>query len=118
MILTLPWPPASLSPNARVSRFVRASAVKAYRRAVAAEAWARGIDPVQGEGLTLARVVFHPPTGRLVVDADNAIARWKAGQDGIADALGRDDKTFSPDYVMGPQVPGGAVAALLNSIPG
>lgn len=118
MTLTLPWPPVALSPNSRVSRFVRAAATRGYRRAVAGEAWARGIDPVQGEGLTLARVVFHPPVGRVAVDRDNAVARFKAGQDGLADALGANDRGFAPEYAMGPPVPGGAVVAILDSIPG
>jgi crossover junction endodeoxyribonuclease RusA len=89
----LTWPPRGLFPNrARTQHWSKnARLAAAYRR----ECWiltkaskARG---------TLLKVVFHPPSRRRI-DDDNAIAAFKSGRDGVADALGVDDNTFRPEY--------------------
>jgi crossover junction endodeoxyribonuclease RusA len=112
--VTLPWPEPVLSPNAKVNRYVRRSAVRAYRKACAEAAWVRGITPASG-ATQLVAVTFHPPRGGH--DRDNCIARFKAGQDGLADAMGANDRGFAPAYTMGATVKGGAVVALID-IPG
>lgn len=75
-----------------------------------------GIRP--GRGLRLERIMFHPPN-RQSRDKDNLIARFKAGQDGLAEAMGVDDAEFNDvPRDIGEVVKGGAVVALLAEIPG
>jgi len=45
----------------------------------------------------LLRVTFHQPDKRRR-DDDGMIAAFKAGRDGVADALGVDDLGFRPEY--------------------
>lgn len=91
--LTLPWPPSALSPNARLHWSKIAKAKKAYRKAcyvLALEAGLRGVD---WEGDIHFWIDFYPPDKRQR-DDDNMIAAFKSGRDGLADALGVDDKRF------------------------
>jgi len=115
--ITLPWPPAALSPNFRTRRPRWVACIrKGYRAAVAQAAWDRGVQP--GRALRLERIVFHPPTN-APRDEDNTIARWKAGRDGLAEAMGVDDAEFNGvPHETGAAVKGGAVVALLSEIPG
>lgn len=93
-VLTLPWPPAALSPNARVHWRVRHKAGKAYRAAVQWTAYGQGARmlPRSTTGLTLS-LVFVPPS-RRAYDLDNALARMKAGLDGLSSLLGVDDSRW------------------------
>lgn len=85
--ITLPMPPAVLSPNARPFWAVRASAAKAMREAAA---------HVTRQAIWQDGITDHPwPAARIDVwwlfagvqpDADNCIARLKSAIDGIADA--------------------------------
>lgn len=93
MELTLPWPPAALSPNTRQHWSKLARAKKAYRAACAAQALAQGARRIKAERLHLS-LIFYPPTRRSY-DLDNALARMKSGLDGLADALGVDDSNWS-----------------------
>lgn len=114
--ITLPWPPKELSPNFRTrsTRWI-ARIRKEYRAACAEAAWRRGIQP--GRALRLERVVFHPPTAN-VADVDNLTARMKSGQDGLAEAMGVDDREFNEARrEIGAPVKGGAVVALLIETP-
>ncbi|MDG5822833.1 hypothetical protein [Xylella fastidiosa] len=93
--LTLPWPSKDLSPNARVHWTRRSKAVKqarGYAQIMARRAGWGGLSlPVEGR-LDLW-ISFYPPTRRLP-DDDNMLARFKPYRDGIADALGIDDRRF------------------------
>lgn len=60
-------------------------------------------------------ITFHPPTKRRY-DLDNRIASFKAGQDGIAQALAVDDSRFEPTYKRGEPVKGGKVVVGFNSM--
>lgn len=114
--VTLPWPPKELSPNFRTrsTRWI-AKVRKEYRAKVAETAWQRGVQP--GRGLRLERIIFHPPNAN-VGDIDNYTARMKAGQDGLADAMGVDDQEFNDvPREIGAIVKGGAVVALLSETP-
>jgi crossover junction endodeoxyribonuclease RusA len=93
MILTLPWPPAGLSPNARHHWAKTAKLKKQYREACAWTAREQGAKPLQADKLHLS-LTFHAPT-RRAYDLDNALARMKAGLDGLADVLRVDDKHWS-----------------------
>jgi crossover junction endodeoxyribonuclease RusA len=95
--LVLPWPPKELSPNARVHWSVRSKKAKACReiaywetkRLMAAGAWQN----LPAEGKIELHLDFYPPN-RRPRDDDNLVASFKAFRDGIADALGIDDKRF------------------------
>jgi len=95
--LTLPWPPKDLSPNARVHWTKRSKAAKAYREACFWEAKrllaAGGWQDLPAEGDLHLWLDFYPPDRRHR-DDDNLTAAFKAGRDGLADALGVNDKRF------------------------
>jgi len=98
---TFSWPDKKLLPNARVHWAEKARLIKAYRQSCfyatrvqvpvsfAAEARLR---VETGEKIHLF-IDFIPPD-RRARDDDGAIGAFKAGRDGIADALGVDDKHF------------------------
>ena len=88
-MLTLPWFPPDLKPNARVYRLKKAIAAKQYRQAC--YLLAKGHAPMQGH----LRIVFYPPNRRLM-DLDNCLASIKFGLDGVADAWGINDRLFRP----------------------
>ena len=90
--LTLPWPPAACSPNARVHWSRKSKAAKTYRYACFLLARQAGIQPPEGGALLMLE--FVPPDRRRR-DDDNLLAMFKAGRDGLADALGIDDNVFS-----------------------
>jgi hypothetical protein len=101
--LTLPWPPKDLSPNARVHWSRRSKAAKAYRelcfweakRLLAAGGW----QDLPEEGDLHLWIDFYPPDRRHR-DDDNMLASFKAGRDGLADAMKINDKRFrSHPYV-------------------
>lgn len=91
-MITLPWPPKELSPNARVHFRAKAAAVKAYRETAY---WAASANPLAmpATGGIALRFDFHPPDKRRR-DLDNMLASIKAGVDGIADAHEVDDQRF------------------------
>ena len=93
MIITLPWPPAALSPNARTHWSALARAKKAYRAACAWTAKEQGAGRIDAQRLHLT-ITFYPPN-RRAHDLDNCLARLKSGLDGLADVLGVDDKHWS-----------------------
>jgi crossover junction endodeoxyribonuclease RusA len=92
-MLTLPWPPKELSPNARVHRLAKAKFAKEYRYAC----WvlAKEAKLVAPEGQVHLKITFFPPT-RQPRDLDNCLASIKSGLDGVADALGINDRDFRP----------------------
>lgn len=90
--LILPWPPTSLSPNARTHWATLAKAKKAYRHACAITAKSQGATKITADKLHLT-ITFFAPT-RREFDLDNALARIKAGLDGLADVLGVDDSKW------------------------
>ena len=98
MIVSLPWPSAVLSPNARVHWARLARAKRAYRQSgyYAARPLVHAARQA-GEAAMCAplavALTFHPPTAHRR-DEDNLIAQMKAALDGIADALGLDDSAF------------------------
>ncbi len=116
--LTLPWPSKDLSPNARVHWSRRARAAKSAKReahalAVAA-GWQRVILPA---GRLHLHIAFYPPT-RMRPDDDNMLARLKGARDGIAAALGIDDKRFvSHPMVMDEVRKGGQVVIRMTGGP-
>ena len=96
----LPWPYKGLSPNSNLHWRRKAEAKAQYR--FDCKASANKITP--GKLLT---VTFRPPNRRW--DRDNMIGAFKAGQDGIADAMGIDDRNFVIAYRYEEPVKHGAV---------
>lgn len=112
-VLSLPWPPKELSPNARVHWRQRHKHAQAYRQACALlTKAARVIIPA---GKLYFWVEFCPPNRRSY-DDDNLLARFKAGRDGVADGLGVDDRNFMTTMWVGHPVSGGAVNVQIRSI--
>jgi crossover junction endodeoxyribonuclease RusA len=90
--ITLPWPPKELSPNARLHWAAKNRHRKTYRDACYWLSMQEGVRPnvVYPEPLDVA-IEFVPPDKRAR-DQDNMLASIKAGLDGVAQAIGVDDK--------------------------
>lgn len=92
----VPFPPVELSPNWRGHWSKKSPVTKAYRRlcwALALEAGLKVPAYAAGGAQIVVRLDFFPPT-RASRDDDNIPASFKAGRDGIADALKCDDARF------------------------
>jgi crossover junction endodeoxyribonuclease RusA len=92
MEFTMPWPPTTLSPNARVHWAKLAKAKKEFRQACAWTALSQGARPIEAKGLHVT-LTFYPPS-RRAIDLDNCLARFKAGIDGLVDVLKVDDSKW------------------------
>lgn len=106
MIINLPWFPAEVRPNARHHWAKVAEAKKRYRTAC----WALtresvGNPQLPEEGEIHLVIEFFPPS-RRAYDLDNCLAAFKAGLDGIADALRVNDKRFTLTIAIRPEVRG------------
>lgn len=120
MEIELDWPPKELSPNARIHYMAKSRKTKKYRHdcwaiTMSAEGYPqyytwleKYIENKTTNDFISAEIIFHPPNKRPR-DDDNCIASFKSGRDGIADALGVDDKIFRPNYSFGEPVKGGRV---------
>lgn len=111
-VIVLPWPAACLSPNARVHHMARARATKAARLAAHWYARAAGV-PCAPDGRVAVTVTFHPPSRRG--DRHNMPAMIKAHIDGIADAMGVDDRMFDVVFRFGEVRKGGAVVVTVGA---
>lgn len=94
--ITLGWPDKVLSPNSR-AHFMQIARAKKVAREEAF--WATKVDkPLKWKhsgGDILIRQIAHPPDKRDR-DRDNLDHSLKAHRDGIAEALGVNDKHFRP----------------------
>ncbi len=97
----LPWPYEALWPNARPHWAQKAKAVKAYR--FAAKTMCNGAKP------GVVRITFCPKPFGPLPDKDNCISAFKAGQDGIADALGVNDRDLIVTHEFGSRCRDGGV---------
>lgn len=114
--VTLAWPPKILSPNARAHWAAKNRAVKLYREDCAWLTKAAGLR-VDWDGTVHAFITFYPPDRRHR-DDDNAISSFKAGRDGMAQALGIDDKRLRIHPLLsGEVIRGGAVKVRLSMGP-
>lgn len=108
--ITLPWPPKEANPNFKRSHHWSAYRphIKRYRHDcfwLTEKQLDRKIDTAEKIPLTIE---FYPPDKRLR-DDDNIISSFKSGRDGVADALGVNDRHFVPTYTFGDPVKGGKV---------
>jgi hypothetical protein len=116
--LTLPWPDKSLSMNARVHWSVKSKATKKARKfgyfAAIQAGWVSGAEP---KGRLHLWMTFYPPT-KAIPDDDNMHTRFKPYRDGIADALGIDDKRFISHPLVSTEVrKGGQVVVRITGGP-
>lgn len=112
MALDLPWPPSILSPNNRSHWARKLSPKQTYRLNCymltksylnSRREWRPSADcplPV--------KIIFHPPDRRHR-DDDNMIGSFKSGRDGMADALGINDRMLRPEYHFEDPVKGGLI---------
>lgn len=96
--IELPFPPASLTPHAKGHWQKKAAATKLYREFCAGEGLAAGLHRLRAKHIA-ARVTIHRPNLRR--DYQNCISCFKAGIDGLADAIGVDDRHWSIEFVEG-----------------
>ncbi len=94
----LPWPDMRLSPNARGHWSTLARAKKSAKNVAHYTALEAGLGKIPADTVT-ARYTFYPPSRRRF-DLDNLIGRMKAGQDGIALAIGVDDSKWTTTYKL------------------
>lgn len=101
--ISLPWPAKELSPNGRFHWAVVAKKKAEYRSTARLLALAAGAKQfaagwTQGTKLNIS-LTYHPPSKRRY-DGDNIHASSKALHDGVADALGIDDRFFRMSYEL------------------
>lgn len=95
LVIDFPWPQSSkLSQNSRGHWAKKAKSIKAYRTECAWIARAAGIGSATPRRM---HVAFYPPDRRKR-DDDNMTGSFKAGRDGIADAIGCDDSVIEFEY--------------------
>ena len=94
MKITLPYPPSVLNPNksSREHWGTISKKKKQYRKDCFNEAKVQGVKRIKTERLYV-HLAFYP-LSRIQPDDDNAGSSFKAGRDGLADALGIDDKVM------------------------
>lgn len=115
MIIRLPFPFPALFPNRKNGKhWTVTKEIKAMAREGAVEGtkMASGAFSDNGKDIPLS-IVFIAPDARLR-DLDNCLAAAKPQIDGIADALGVNDKRFRPillNYVAGDK-PGAMLVAV------
>lgn len=97
-MIELPWPDRCLSPNARPHWATKAKAAKVARKYGHCVTLAAGLNAntFKGYGGKLHLWIDCYAKTRNYPDADNLLASLKSAIDGIADALGVNDKRFVP----------------------
>jgi len=117
MKFDLPFPDKLLWPNGRTrSHHAKARVVKKHKAWAHTAALSERSSAPAGDRLQIVATFACKPAGPLP-DKDNAAASLKAYQDGIAAALGVDDRHFAqPVVLFGDRVKGGAVTVEVRSL--
>lgn len=117
-MIRLPWPPTQLTPNFKRRNHWRKYApfIKHYRN----ECWGETLRVTGARPSGLSKplymsIHFYPPDRRHR-DDDGMIGAFKAGRDGMSDALGVDDKHFKPSYHVEPPLKGGCVLVQIHAV--
>lgn len=119
-MLTLPWPHPSTFPNAK--RRLHWSRYQPHCNRARGEArlvtrgWMNANPALRPDTLAplTLRVTFQPPN-RIRRDDDGMIGAFKHLRDGIADALGMDDRLFRPEYHFAePKKPGAVIVEIIG----
>lgn len=104
-MIELPFPPSSLSGHAKGNWHGHASEHRKHRQWARAATLATRTRAPDGDGDIVVMVAFFPPDNRG--DRINFPNRMKPYFDGIADALGVNDKRFVPVFdFRDPEKPG------------
>lgn len=103
-MIELPWPPASLSGHTKGHWRTNAPVVAKHRAWAKHATMAANLDAPAGDGDIRIGVTFYPPDRRG--DRTNYANRLKAYFDGVADALGVNDRRFLPSYHFAEPVKG------------
>jgi crossover junction endodeoxyribonuclease RusA len=111
MTVTYPWMPKELNPNSRDHWSTKAKKVKVYKQACWALTKEAKLPLVDGDRAHL-EITFYKPT-KARRDLDNCLAAFKAGLDGISEAIGLDDSRFLLAIEMADQI-GGYVKVKFN----
>jgi crossover junction endodeoxyribonuclease RusA len=113
-MIELPFPHKILWPNGRTqSRGFKAAETKKHRAwgAIATREVMRGFEPDAGD--ILVNVTCHPKPSGPLPDRDNVLSACKAFLDGIADALGVNDRRFVPTVAFGERVKHGKIVVVI-----
>lgn len=116
LVIDLPWPPSQLNPNKRLHWSRKSRAARLYRNMcyVLAKNTVQLSDYRYSDiGKIVFSIEFCPPDKRRR-DDDNMLASFKAGRDGVADALGVDDNKFVTSFEVCDPVVGGAVKVTIK----
>jgi crossover junction endodeoxyribonuclease RusA len=111
-VIVLPYPPRELNPNSRTHWARKAKHTKACRTRAGWETKASGVK-VDWDGKIDVHISFYPPD-RRGRDQDGMLSSSKAYLDGIADALGVNDKRFQLHLYVGEPVKGGKVVVRIE----
>lgn len=109
-MITFPWPPAPLRPNARNHWATKAKASKEYKEICFYLTKEQNLPTKE---YTELHLIFSPPSKRHY-DLDNLLASVKAGLDGMSLALKIDDKCFTKITVEKTEDVGGMVKVILG----
>ena len=116
--LILPWPDRALHPNSRGHWSKRAKAAKSARDGGALLALQAGWHQAKLPEGRLHVWIDGYPTDKRRRDADGLLSSLKPWLDGIADALGIDDRRFVPHpWVKDEVVKGGEVRIRITAGP-
>jgi hypothetical protein len=117
VLIEIGWPAKALSPNFRSrSHWPKTNALAAAKK----EAWGATLAALRGlkfdhDGVAkIAFVVTAYPPDRHARDDDNLNASLKGHRDGIAKALGIDDKFFDQRLQWGEPVKGGRIVVAIG----
>jgi crossover junction endodeoxyribonuclease RusA len=114
----LPFPAKVLWPNGRAKHWAeRHRAVASHRDMAVWATKAARAPKADPNGRVSLAVTVHPKT-RHPIDRDNCVSSLKSYLDGIADALGVDDRIFdTPTITFADPVKGGLLALTLTYSP-
>lgn len=112
--VVLPWPTRGLSPNDRLHWSKKASIAKKYKEACFVLTKQAGL--VVPESPMIAMWLDFYPPDRRERDDDNIISAFKSGRDGLALALGIDDKRLRVHPYVQDKI-GGFVRVRLTAFP-
>lgn len=110
-IIQLPFPPATLSGHHSV-HWRKLQPVKKLWRTYAWTAALEAKPSIHATGDIPVQVTFYPPDNRG--DRTNYPNRMKPIFDGIADALGINDRRFLPSYHYGPNEKPGRIVVMVG----
>lgn len=111
MIVTYPWMPKQLNPNARVHYQVYNKWFQDYKYATCLLTQEAKLPTVCGDKIWLGITFYKPDKRRR--DLDNCLSAFKAGLDGISLATGIDDSKFALAIDIADQI-GGYVKVNFN----